>query len=58
MPNGDTNSSGVYNQDWCTERHTKLDKRLDSIETKFWGIILLLLANLSGVATMLMKGLL
>lgn len=53
MPNGyDT----TYNQDWCKERHERLDKRMDAIETKFWGIIILLLMNLSGVVTVLMSG--
>ena len=48
--------ASVYNQDWCKERHDKLDKRIDSLETKFWAIIILLMTNLGGVSIMLLRG--
>lgn len=53
MPNG---HDAMYNQDWCKERHVKLDKRMDSLENKFWGIILLLITNLAGISVILLKG--
>jgi hypothetical protein len=49
-------NTSIYNQDWCKERHEKLDKRMDSLETKFWAIIILLIANLTGVVTVLYTG--
>ena len=53
MPNGAEHS---YIEGWCQERHNKLDKRMDSLETKFWGIIILLVTNLGGVATLILTG--
>ena len=47
MPNGDT--TGVYNIDWCKDRHSKLDRRLELLESRFWSIILLMFGNLAGV---------
>jgi hypothetical protein len=53
MPDG---SNEVYNILWCKERHEKLDKRIDSLESKFWGIIILLITNLAGISVLLSKG--
>lgn len=53
MANG---REAMYNQDWCKERHVKLDKRMDSLENKFWAIIILLVTNLGGLSIMLMRG--
>jgi hypothetical protein len=53
MPNG---HKDVYNTAWCQEKHQKLDKRMDSLESKFWGIIILLVTNLAGVTTLLLSG--
>jgi hypothetical protein len=53
MPNG---NDVAYNQDWCKERHEKLDSRMDSLENKFWGIIILLMMNLSGIITVIYTG--
>lgn len=55
MANG---TVGVYNQGWCKERHEKLDKRMDSLENKFWAIIILLVTNLGGVSIMLLRSVL
>jgi hypothetical protein len=57
----------TYNILWCQDRHKLLDKRVDEIETKtekrvsslenkFWGIIVLLFTNLAGVTTLIMSG--
>ena len=53
MPNG---MEHEYVEGWCRERHVKLDKRMDSIENKFWGIIVLLITNLGGVTALLFTG--
>lgn len=48
-------ANGDYNQEWCKERHQKMDERMDKLETKFWWIITLLLINLGGVLVMLLE---
>jgi len=51
-----------YNHDLCLQRHKELEKDIDllfekcrQIESKLWAIVLLLVANLAGVAVSLVK---
>jgi hypothetical protein len=48
MPNGDNQH---YNAEWCREKHKIIDNRMDIMEKRLWGIIILLVGNLFGVAT-------
>ena len=54
MPNGHGDYLGPerreYNPYWCREKHKNLDKRIDIIESRLWGIWILLFGNLFGVA--------
>lgn len=53
MPNGHPVADD-YNVEWCKEKHEVISKRLDSIENKFWCIIILLISNMAGVTTLLL----
>lgn len=51
-----------YNFDLCQEKHRALEKdveivfsKLRGIESRLWGIVLLLVANLAGVLVSLVK---
>lgn len=50
MPNG-----VEYNREWCDERHTKLDTRLDKVEARLWVILVTLFVNLGGIAAILFQ---
>ena len=52
MPNGP--SKDIYNPDWCAERHRKLDRKIETLEARLWGIWILLFGNLCGVGATLM----
>lgn len=44
---------------FCEERHKgveRLEKRVDSMDRKLWGILILLVANLAGIIGWLVKG--
>ena len=53
-----------YNQNWCNERHRKIDTRfkdvwdkLKTLEGRLWAIIVLLFMNLAGIfVSIAMKG--
>lgn len=51
MPNG---NEGIYNSAWCKERHMIIDTRLNTVEKRLWGIIILLFGNLAGIFGVLM----
>lgn len=51
MPNG---HEGIYNSSWCKERHMIIDTRLNVVEKRLWGIIILLFGNLAGIFGVLM----
>jgi len=47
---------------WCREKHTEIDKefmavwkRVEKMESKLWGIIILLLVNVGGIIGILIK---
>ena len=51
-----------YNYELCLQKHRELEKDMESlaekcrgVESRFWAIILLLVANLAGVAVSLAK---
>ena len=57
-PNGSSDEYGEfttrrrsdhYVYRWCKEKHEKVDKRLDTVESRLWGIWVLLFGNLCGV---------
>ena len=61
MPNGDSHNP-IYNFMWCREKHTEIDKeflaiwnRVEKMESKLWGIIILLLVNVGGIIGILIK---
>ena len=61
MPNGDSHNPR-YNFMWCREKHTEIDKefmavwkRVEKMESKLWGIIILLLVNVGGIIGILIK---
>lgn len=56
MPNGAAEHDKQYNYEWCREKHQKLDLRMDSLERKFWSIIILLFTNLGGIAVIIARG--
>ena len=51
MPNGKE-----YNQQWCDERHRKIDVRLDRLDTRIWAILIMLFVNLGGIGVLLFRG--
>ena len=55
-------ANGEYNQEWCKERHDKIDRmleiyrqRMDGIEQRQFNILKGTIANLIGISAVLFK---
>lgn len=44
-----------FNPQLCEERHMNIDARLSKLENRFMALIILLLMNLGGIITLLIK---
>ena len=54
MPNGRREIDKTpYSADWCRDKHDTLDKRMDKLDNRMWGILIMLFVNLGGIVGVL-----
>ncbi|MHA1289504.1 MAG: hypothetical protein ACTSPB_19110 [Candidatus Thorarchaeota archaeon] len=55
-------ANAEYNQDWCNERHERIDeefnqvwKRIKTVDSRLWAILVVQLVILGGIVGTLLK---